>query len=44
MKVVNRKLDGKEGKEDGKESKDRERLEGSQEVFVLNDSRTRYLN
>ena len=43
-KVVKRKLDGKERKEDGKEWKDRERLEGSQEVLVLGDSRIRYLD
>ena len=35
-KVVKRKLDGKE--------RDRERLEGSQEVLVLGDSRIRYLD
>ena len=36
-KVVKRKLDGKE-------RKDRERLEGSQQVLILDDSRIRYLD
>ena len=39
-KVVKTKLDGKERKES--EKKDKERLEGSQEVLVLGDSRIRY--
>ena len=37
-KVVRRKLDEKERKEGGKVRKDKERLEGSQEVLVLVDS------
>ena len=40
-KIVRRKLDGKERKDGGKVRKDRERLEGSQEVLVLGDSRIR---
>ena len=43
-KIVRRKLDGKERKEGGKVRKDRERLERSQEVLVLGDSRIRYLD
>ena len=43
-KIVRRKLDGKERKEGGKARKDRERLEGSQEVLVLGDSRIKYLD
>ena len=41
VKVVRRKLDGKEGR---KVRKDRERLEGSKEVLVLGDFRIRYLD
>ena len=41
---MRRKLDGMERKEGGKVRKDKERLEGSQEVLVLGDFRIKYLD